>query len=115
MNVHEFKSRYLRKRHNLTDKEATVLAEYTVRILQDQDLAQVAYLKLFQPLGTSYNPLRSENKLNKDSLDFPIAILCGANDKGGHGGCEEFVRINKYYSSGESQIFVVEDADETLL
>ena len=69
-----------------------------MKILFDQDLAQVAYLKVFQPLGTQYNPLRSEKKLQRDDLDFPISILCGSNDRGGHGGCQDIVSINKYHN-----------------
>ena len=57
--MQELKNRCLRMRPDLSEKEASIIAEYKVRILTDQDLAQVAYLKLFQPLGTSYNPLRS--------------------------------------------------------
>ena len=63
----------------------------------------------------SYNPLRSVNKLNRADIEFPVSILCGSSDRGGHGGCEEFVMINKYFDSGQSQIFVVEEADETLV
>ena len=83
---------------SIDENDAQIIAEYRIRVLMDQDLAQVAYLKVFQPLGTSYNPLRSVNKLNRHNIEFPVSILCGSNDRGGHGGCEEIVKINQFFT-----------------
>lgn len=63
----------------LSSHDAKTIAAYKARIMQNQDLAQIAYLKVFKPRGRKINPLRGKDMLANSELTFPIAAICGAN------------------------------------
>ena len=56
-----------------------------------QDEIQVAFLKVFAERGRRYNPLRAPKNLGNPELNFPIAVLTGADGEGGTSDFEALI------------------------
>ena len=81
-----------------------------------QDEIQVAYLKVFADKGRTYNPLRAAKNLGNPELNFPIAVLTGADGEGGTSDFEPLIKASRCFDdgAGSSQMFCIEGTDETL-
>ena len=95
---------------------AKKIAEYATAILQNQDDAQMAYLRPFMPDGMSgRHPLASESLLGNADNKFYILVIQGANGDGASTDWNElFLNKNKHFEAGKSKVEMIEGADETL-
>ena len=58
--------------------------------------------------------LSGPDRLGNPEIDFPIGMCFGDSDIMGTEGADEIVKNNKYFKSGESQIFKIENATHRL-
>ena len=97
----QLKTELISENASLSKSKVRAIAEYKARIICDQDYAQIAYLKVFESSGRSFNPLRSSNRLANPTLNFPISVICGADgESGGNSDCFDFVKVNRFYDFG---------------
>ena len=58
--------------------------------------------------------MQGSDRLGNPDIDFPIGMCFGDSDFLGTEGAEQIVKNNKYYESGQSQIFKIRDATHRL-
>jgi pimeloyl-ACP methyl ester carboxylesterase len=61
------------------------------------------------------HPLNQEDRLYNPAIDFPIGVIYGDSDFLGSEGADEIVRHSKYFESGESQLFKLEDSGHNMM
>lgn len=58
--------------------------------------------------------MASLDRLGNPDIDFPIGIVFGDADFLGSEGSEEIVRSSKFFASGESQLFKLQDCGHNM-
>ena len=56
----------------------------------------------------------TQDRLGNPAIDFPIGIVFGDSDFLGSEGSEELIKANKFYATGESQLFKLEDSGHNM-
>ena len=65
-------------------------------------------------LTYAHHPIHADDRMMNSDLDFPVAFSFGDRDFLGSEGADEIVRNNKYFKSGESQLFKLKNSGHNL-
>ena len=61
------------------------------------------------------HPMTAADRLGNPKINFPIAHAFGDTDFFGSEGADDVVRQNKYFASGRSQLFKVENCSHFMI
>ena len=62
----------------------------------------------------AYHPLSASDRLGNPEIDFPIGVVFADRDYFGSDGADEIVKNNKYFGTGQSQLFRLDDSSHEL-
>jgi cardiolipin-specific phospholipase len=94
--------------------ELACMREYLFQILcRPSETSKGFYVQLDVGLH-AHVPLDSEDQLRNPDLNFPISFIYGENDWMDSRGSREIVKANKFFSTGESQLHILENAGHQL-
>ena len=94
--------------------ESVIIAMGAYKDLMFSEISemQTVYRKPFKYLFQAYHSLSEPDRL-LNGTDFPIGVCFGDRDFMGSEGVEQVIMSNKFYASGESQLFKIKNSGHT--
>ena len=62
----------------------------------------------------AYHPLSAPDRLGNPEIDFPLGVVFADRDYFGSDGADEIVKNNKYFQTGQSQLFRLDDSSHEI-
>jgi len=95
--------RYVNRFQNTeSEEEAAALKEYLMQIFQRPGSTEFAIFHLFDMGLHAHIPLNDERRLARNDLPFPVSFIYGEHDWMDSRGADNIVRINQFFTSGQS-------------
>ena len=96
------------------DNLLRLLVEHTILNVKNYGNLSALMGDTMELVAMAKKPLQSKDRLYNPEIDFPIGIGFGNSDFLGSEGSEEIIQNNKYYKTGESQLFKLENSGHNM-